>query len=505
MAVTSAPSKTPETLAERFWSLARAMDRDTPEGETQDPILVVRHVLRILDALDAGASGEGVTTNTVNFLTLLRQHELRGDLAYASPEQARGEQVDERSLVFSVGVLLFEKLTGRHPFGEKTNPRRVARIQKGEMGSGVNYFPHVPPALRSVLMKAMGPFPEERWESLAALRAELEVFEAEETTPRPTSRPVTIMPRTAKGTAPPPVPEAAMAKGSGSVFADVFEDDGPTRMVNRPREVAAPSARAISVPGATLRSSGVILPATAPAARPLVTWRRYAPVGWAALGASVCALAFVLFGGRSAPTAPVGPGRATAQAASAAAPSPLWTVARAGSSNAGSELAAAVAAPAGAAAAPAGSVTDVAPAAAPVVTPVASASAAAAQAPAAAVAPAAASAASAASAPSVEAPPGAAVAFDPALEGQRAATAIEPCFSPERLGRGARFNAGLLWSKDGTIKKIYYGSLDELSLAERGCVSKAWHAIVADRSPAKNIVVEYGFRVRAGGSEVRVK
>ena len=76
------------------------------------------------------------------------------------------EQLDERALVFSVGVLIFEKLTGRHPFGEVGNPERLARIRRGEMASGVNYFPIVPPGLRTVLVKAMGPFPEERWSSL---------------------------------------------------------------------------------------------------------------------------------------------------------------------------------------------------------------------------------------------------------------------------------------------------------------------------------------------------
>jgi hypothetical protein len=310
-------TKAPETLAERFWSVARVMEREATglAGDHPDPVVVVRHVLKVLDAFDHGDVGDGVTKNTLSFLAMLRQYELRGDLAYASPEQARGEQVDERSLVFSVGVLLFEKLTGRHPFGDPTNPRRVARIQKGEMGSGVNFFPHVPTTLRSTLMRAMGPFPEERWESLAALRAELELFLAEETTPP--SRPVTILPRgqtppqlaappaapepparQARGTVP-PVASLAPAKPTASVF-DAFEDDGPTRISDRPR--TARPERAASAPGATLRSAGVAAPAALAAPR---SRRWLAPVAYAAIGAAVTAAGFLATGPRASAPAKI--------------------------------------------------------------------------------------------------------------------------------------------------------------------------------------------------------
>jgi hypothetical protein len=164
-----------QDLAERFWAIARVMDM--PGRDQSDPVSVVRHVLAVLDALDRGESGADLSVQTLSFLKLLRESENQGDFAYASPEQVRGESLDERSLVFSVGVLLFERLTGRHPFGAEGNsPRRAARIGRGELGSGVNYFPTVPAGLRSVLMRAMGPFPEERFSSLAELRARLEQF-----------------------------------------------------------------------------------------------------------------------------------------------------------------------------------------------------------------------------------------------------------------------------------------------------------------------------------------
>lgn len=171
-------------LSERFWSLAKGMNRASRDG---DPVACVKHVLAVLDALHRGESGGELSVHTVSFLKLLRECELRGDSSYASPEQLRGESLDERSLVFSVGVLLFERLTGRHPFGAENNQRRqLARIEKGEMGSGVNFFPTVPAGLRTVLMRAMGPFPEERFASLADMRARLEqfVYDHEQASPR---------------------------------------------------------------------------------------------------------------------------------------------------------------------------------------------------------------------------------------------------------------------------------------------------------------------------------
>jgi hypothetical protein len=219
----------------------------------------VRHVLSILDSLAAGEVGDGVSQCSLSFLTLLRQSQELGDLSYASPEQARGEAVDERSLVFSVGVLLFEELTGRHPFGQSMNARRFARMKKGELGSGVQYFPQVPTELRSMLVQAMGPFPEERFASLAELRRALEGFLA------------------------------------GPPVVDLLEEEERTRSFRRP-VMFAPG---ISLPADAFTQSPVPppLPMSRPMAGPLLSTpllpplarkrRRFAVVerlGWLALG-----------------------------------------------------------------------------------------------------------------------------------------------------------------------------------------------------------------------------
>ncbi len=475
--------KAPETLAERFWSIAREMEGISPtvevEGQAPDPVAIVRHVLRVLDALDEGAQGQGVTVNTLSFLVLLRQHELRGDLLYASPEQARGEQVDERSLVFSVGVLLFEKLTGRHPFGEKSNPRRVARIQKGEIGSGVNYFPAVPAGLRMVLMKAMGPFPEERWESLGELRAQLDYFVAAATAPPQGRLPRASTPPPLKRRPLPPPPSTSTSTSSSSStrrrdLAD--EDEEATRIRERPITGSVPAiqtlSRVESQPGATAHSAGFTLPSWQPPPRASLV-RRLAPLGYVGLGVLLTVIGLKLAGG--------GGGGAPARTPLATAPA-----------SAPTSASAAKAAPAASA--------PVAIAPAPAAVPVPSAAAA--GAPVAKATPAAAGASSAP--PPTE--PAAEGTFAPHAAGDRALALARDCFSAEKLAGGARFGVGILYAKpDGLAKKLYFASANEIALPERQCLNAAWIGKLSAGTPPRNVVVEYRFRVRTEGSDFKMQ
>ncbi|MFC4376535.1 Stk1 family PASTA domain-containing Ser/Thr kinase [Nocardia halotolerans] len=96
-----------------------------------------------------------------------------GTAQYLSPEQARGETVDARSDVYSVGCVLFEILTGQPPFmGD--SPVAVAYQHVKEdppLPSSVN--PGVPRELDSVILKAMAKNPANRYQSAAEMRADL--------------------------------------------------------------------------------------------------------------------------------------------------------------------------------------------------------------------------------------------------------------------------------------------------------------------------------------------
>ncbi|MCP4206649.1 MAG: hypothetical protein GY767_06340, partial [Shimia sp.] len=61
-----------QSLAARFWSIARAMESN---ALSSDPVVAVKHVLAVLDALGRGETGEGLSVNTLSFLKLLRESE----------------------------------------------------------------------------------------------------------------------------------------------------------------------------------------------------------------------------------------------------------------------------------------------------------------------------------------------------------------------------------------------------------------------------------------------
>jgi len=169
-ALSPAPLRAGRTFADRFWSVTPWSEvDDLPEPERS--IAIVRHAFAVLERVQVGNRWPGGVAG------MLRDAQLDGDLAYASPEQLRGDPIGIRAVVFSVGVALFERLTGHHPFGaENDDERQVERIRRGEMGSGVNHFPRLAAGLRAVLVRAMWPVPEERWAHLGVMRERLAHF-----------------------------------------------------------------------------------------------------------------------------------------------------------------------------------------------------------------------------------------------------------------------------------------------------------------------------------------
>src|SRR5215203_2867337 len=96
-----------------------------------------------------------------------------GTAQYLSPEQARGEGVDARSDVYSLGCLLYELVTGEPPF-TGDSPVSVAYQHVREdprLPSSIS--PDIPPELDAIVMKAMAKNPANRYQSAADMRSDL--------------------------------------------------------------------------------------------------------------------------------------------------------------------------------------------------------------------------------------------------------------------------------------------------------------------------------------------
>ena len=105
--------------------------------------------------------------------TLSQSDTVVGSVHYFSPEQASGGEADVRSDIYSVGVVLYEMLTGRVPF-DADNQVSIAMLHlRGQPEPIANYAPDVPPAVAHVCMVAMSKNPDLRYQSAREMAADL--------------------------------------------------------------------------------------------------------------------------------------------------------------------------------------------------------------------------------------------------------------------------------------------------------------------------------------------
>jgi len=96
-----------------------------------------------------------------------------GSMGYSSPEQAAGDPADHRTDVFSLGVILFEMLTGQAPFRGRHAVEVLNAVINTAPRSLRELNPKVPAALQPVLDRALAKAPKDRYQTMAALRDEL--------------------------------------------------------------------------------------------------------------------------------------------------------------------------------------------------------------------------------------------------------------------------------------------------------------------------------------------
>ncbi len=99
-----------------------------------------------------------------------------GTAQYLSPEQARGETVDSRSDVYSTGCLLYELLTGRPPFvGDSPVAVAYQHVREPALPPS-DHDTDLPPEIDAIVMKALAKRLEDRYQSAAAMRSDIERY-----------------------------------------------------------------------------------------------------------------------------------------------------------------------------------------------------------------------------------------------------------------------------------------------------------------------------------------
>lgn len=108
-----------------------------------------------------------------NASMLTREGELLGTITYMSPEQASGESIDHRTDIFSLGVVLYELLTAKLPFGDQYDMAVVYSILNMEPAGIRESHPEVPEALEKIVFKALRKDLQHRYQNVEELLGDL--------------------------------------------------------------------------------------------------------------------------------------------------------------------------------------------------------------------------------------------------------------------------------------------------------------------------------------------
>lgn len=136
-----------------------------------------------------GAAREHAATTIATGVGMSRE-----TAAYLSPEQAVGERVDSRTDIFSLGIVLFEMLTGRVPFAGRTAADVVLQIAQATPPKLRDVNPALPPELEPVIQRALAKSLDQRYEAVATVAAELRAVGAILETRAMTAAPVMSRP-----------------------------------------------------------------------------------------------------------------------------------------------------------------------------------------------------------------------------------------------------------------------------------------------------------------------
>jgi serine/threonine-protein kinase len=111
-----------------------------------------------------------------NQVEMTRAGEIKGKLSYMSPEQCMGKPLDSRSDIFSLGVVLYEWVTGFKLFTGESDVAVLKSITDGKIYKPSYFKADVPEQIEQILMRALEKQPEQRYQSAWEMQYDLDKF-----------------------------------------------------------------------------------------------------------------------------------------------------------------------------------------------------------------------------------------------------------------------------------------------------------------------------------------
>jgi eukaryotic-like serine/threonine-protein kinase len=213
------------------------------------------------------------TAKILQFGTVQQTAHVMGTPSYMSPEQVKGRAVDGRSDIFSLGVMLYEMVTGEKPFPGQNITTVIYKIVNEDPVPPRQIDPSIHPGISAVVMRALAKEPEQRYQSCREMLEDLKSYR-------------TVAPAGAN-------PQSTMVMGSGSPAATLISSNVGGRGFAGDDPAVSATARSLnsrtSSPGQTpmIRRTGAIAPVQEPPKKKSV-------VGTIFLG--ILLLGFIVYG-----------------------------------------------------------------------------------------------------------------------------------------------------------------------------------------------------------------